>query len=364
MLKYIARRVGVSLGILLGATVLIYALLLAAPGGPAQKYSGNPKYTPAQAAAYVKALGLDKPVPVQYCRWLGACRRDRDGLDALLGPTGLPSILPTALSGVDTGIAHGDFGYSFESGAPVVERLGHALLPTFILALLASVIWLTLAVLLGVATALRNGSKFDHIVSIITYVMNSFPTFILGFWMIWIFAVTLHWLPVSGMTDGRLSPAFGSDAYWVYAGSNPLVALGDLGRHLWLPVATLVMVSIAGDSRYVRQSVIESMGMEHVRTARSKGLSLRRINFRHILRTGLIPFATNLGLAFPFLVSGALVTETIFSWPGVGRLTVTAIGGLDYPVLMGVLTIGAVAVSIGNLISDVLYAVLDPRVRL
>jgi peptide/nickel transport system permease protein len=106
------------------------------------------------------------------------------------------------------------------------------------------------------------------------------------------------------------------------------------------------------------------MGMEHVRTARSKGLSARRINIRHILRTGLIPFATNIGLAFPFLVSGALVTETIFSWPGIGRLTVTAIGTLDYPVLMAVLTVGAVAVSVGNLISDLLYAILDPRVRL
>lgn len=364
MLRFIVRRVVVSLGILLGATILIYSLLLAAPGSPAQKYAGNPKYTPEQAAAYVKALGLDKPVPVQYCRWLGACRRDADGLDALIGPTGLPSILPTALSGVDTGIAHGDFGYSYQNGSLVIDRLANALLPTFILALLASVIWLSLAVLLGVATALRNGSKFDHITSIITYVMNSFPTFILGFLLIWIFAVTLHLTPVSGMTDSRLSPAFGSDAYWTYFAASPGTALLDLGRHLILPVVTLVTISIAGDSRYVRQSVIESMGMEHVRTARSKGLSARRINIRHILRTGLIPFATNIGLAFPFLVSGALVTETIFSWPGVGRLTVIAIGTLDYPVLMGILTVGAIAVSVGNLLSDLLYALLDPRVRL
>jgi ABC-type dipeptide/oligopeptide/nickel transport system permease component len=109
---------------------------------------------------------------------------------------------------------------------------------------------------------------------------------------------------------------------------------------------------------------MESMGMEHVRTARSKGLSSLRINRRHILRTGLIPFATNIGLAFPFLVSGALITETIFSWPGVGRLTLIAIGNLDYPLLMGILSIGAAAVAIGNLISDLLYAALDPRIRL
>ena len=364
MLKFVLRRIGASLLILLGTTVLIYALLLAAPGGPEQKYANNPKFTPQQRQAYVKALGLDKPIPVQYCRWLGACRRDADGLDALLGTTGLPAILPTFLSGVDSGIAHGDFGFSYENGSRVVDRLAGALLPTFILGSLSALIWLSLAVVLGVATGLKSGGRFDNIVSVVTYVLNSFPTFILGFALIWIFAVTLHLTPVSGMTDGRLSPAFGSDAYWPYFASQAGTAIADLARHLILPVVTLVTVSIAGDSRYVRQSVIESMGMEHVRTARSKGLSSLRINTRHILRTGLIPFATNLGLAFPFLVSGALVTETIFSWPGVGRLTVTAIGNLDYPVLMGILTIGAAAVAIGNLISDVLYAVLDPRVRL
>ena len=364
MLMYALRRILLGFSIMIGVTILIYALLLAAPGGPEQKFANNPRYTEAQKVAYIAALGLDKPVFVQYCRWLGACRRDADGLDALLGTTGLPTILPTFLSGVDTGIAHGDFGFSYENGSRVIDRLAGALLPTFILGSLSALIWLSLAVVLGVATGLKSGGRFDNIVSVVTYVLNSFPTFILGFALIWIFAVTLHLTPVSGMTDGRLSPAFGSDAYWPYFASQAGTAIADLARHLILPVVTLVTVSIAGDSRYVRQSVIESMGMEHVRTARSKGLSSLRINTRHILRTGLIPFATNLGLAFPFLVSGALVTETIFSWPGVGRLTVTAIGNLDYPVLMGILTIGAAAVAIGNLISDVLYAVLDPRVRL
>ena len=272
MLKFVLRRIGASLLILLGTTVLIYALLLAAPGGPEQKYANNPKYTPQQQQAYVKALGLDKPIPVQYCRWLGACRRDADGLDALLGTTGLPAILPTFLSGVDTGIVHGDFGFSYENGSRVIDRLAGALLPTFILGSLSALIWLSLAIVLGVATGLKNGGRLDNTVSVITYVLNSFPTFILGFALIWIFAVTLHLTPVSGMTDGRLSPAFGSDPYWAYFAHSPGTALADLARHLILPVTTLVTISIAGDSRYVRQSVIESMGMEHVRTARSKGL--------------------------------------------------------------------------------------------
>jgi peptide/nickel transport system permease protein len=364
VLKYALRRIGASILIVLGTTVLIYLLLLAAPGGPAQKYANNPKFTAIQVQAYTKALGLDKSPIEQYCRWLGACDRNADLPESLIGPTGLPSILPTPLSGVNTGLVHLDLGYSINDGNPVLQRMTSALLPTLILALLSAAIWLTIAVLLGVATGLKNGGLFDNGVSVVTYVLYSFPTFLLGFSLIWIFAVLLHVLPVSGMTDPRNMPAFGSEAYWALATVDPLKVISDLGSHLVLPVATLVIVSIAGDSRYVRQSVIESMGMEHVRTARSKGLTERRINLRHILRTGLIPFATNIGLTFPFLVGGALVTETIFSWPGIGRLTLNAIGGLDYPLLMGILTLGAFAVAIGNLISDLLYAALDPRVRL
>ena len=258
MLKFALRRVAASLLILLGTTVFIYALLLAAPGGPEQKYANNPRFTKAQQQAYVKALGLDQPVPVQYCRWLGACRRDADGLEALIGPTGLPSILPAFLSGVNTGIVHGDFGYSYENGNAVSDRIGGALLPTLILAGLSAALWLSIAVVLGVVTALRNGGLFDNAFSVFTYVTAAFPTFILGFALISIFSVGLGLTPVSGMTDGRLSPAFGSDGYWVYFSANPGTAIADLASHLILPVVTLVTISVAGDARYVRQSVIES----------------------------------------------------------------------------------------------------------
>jgi peptide/nickel transport system permease protein len=349
---------------MLGVTVLIYALLLAAPGGPEQKYANNPRYTAAQREAYLEALGLDKPVIVQYCRWLGACRRDADGVEALLGPTGLPSFLPTALSGVETGILHGEFGYSYTSGEEVMSLISRAALPTFILAGLSIVIWLTTAVILGVYMGLRSGSRFDNTMSVATYVTYSLPTFLLGLGLIWIFAVVLNLTPVSGMTDSRESYAFGSDLYWTYAAANPLTALLDLGAHLILPITTLVIVSVAGDARYVRSSVIDSLAMEHVRTARAKGLPRMRIVTRHALRTALIPFTTNVGLALPFLFGGALVTETIFAWPGVGRLTLQSINGLDYPVLMMILLIASLTVVIGNLIADLMYAVLDPRVRL
>ena len=336
---------------MLGVTVLIYALLLAAPGGPEQKYANNPRYTAAQREAYLEALGLDKPVIVQYCRWLGACRRDADGIEALIGPTGFPSILPTPLSGVDTGILHGQFGYSYVSGEEVMSLISRAALPTFILAGLSIVIWLTTAVILGVYMGLRSGSRFDNTMSVATYVTYSLPTFLLGLALIWIFAVVLNLTPVSGMTDSRESYAFGSDLYWTYVAANPITALLDLGAHLILPITTLVIVSVAGDAR-------------HVRTARAKGLPRMRIVTRHALRTALIPFTTNVGLALPFLFGGALVTETIFAWPGVGRLTLQSINGLDYPVLMMILLIAALTVVIGNLIADLMYAVLDPRVRL
>ena len=155
MIKFALKRIALGVTIMLGSTVLIYALLLAAPGGPEQKYALNPKYTAAQKEGYLKSLGLDQPVPVQYCRWLGACRRDADGLDALVGPTGFPSFLPPAISGVYTGIIHGELGYSYFNGESVADLIAAAALPTLILAGLSIVIWLTLAVLNGHLCALN-----------------------------------------------------------------------------------------------------------------------------------------------------------------------------------------------------------------
>lgn len=364
MLIYVLRRIAVGATIMLGVTVLVYALILAAPGGPEQKWAENPRITQAQKDAYLQSLGLDKPVIVQYCRWLGACRRDTDGLDALIGPSGLPSFLPTPLSGVNTGVLHGEFGYSYVTGEETIDLISRAALPTIILAGLSIVIWLSIAVVLGVVMGLKSGGRFDNSMSVVTYVTYALPTFILGFVLIWVFAVTLNLTPVSGMTDSRESYAFGSDLYWSYVASNPATALLDLAAHLILPVSTLVIVSVAGDARYVRASVIDSLSMEHVRTARAKGLTRIRVVTRHALRTALIPFATNVGLALPFLFGGALVTETIYAWPGIGRLTLQSVNALDYPVLMMILLIASLTVVVGNLIADLMYAVLDPRVRL
>jgi peptide/nickel transport system permease protein len=190
------------------------------------------------------------------------------------------------------------------------------------------------------------------------------PTFWLGLMLIFVFAGPgLDWLPAQGMVNTRKSPAFGSDAYWDYFLQHPKTALLDLGRHLILPVITLVVVNVAGDSRFVRASMLETLGQDYVRTARAKGLASRVVTFRHAFRNAMLPFITNVGLEIPFLVTGAIVTETIFSWPGIGRLTISATNTFDYPTLMGLLLVAALATVIANLVADVAYAIVDPRIK-
>jgi peptide/nickel transport system permease protein len=165
------------------------------------------------------------------------------------------------------------------------------------------------------------------------------------------------------MTETRLSPPFGSDKYWEYFGQKPIQAILDIGRHLILPVVTLVVVNIAGDSRFVRASMLESLGQDYVRTAKAKGLPSRAVNFKHALRPALLPVITNIGLEIPFLFTGAIVTETIFSWPGIGKLTIDATREFDYPILMGVLLVTSVMVVLANLVADIAYGIVDPRIK-
>ena len=173
----------------------------------------------------------------------------------------------------------------------------------------------------------------------------------------------LHHFIASGMWDARTVPIFGTGDYWAFAGANPLSALTDLLRHMALPVLTLVLVSVAGDSRFIRSSMLDALNQDYVKTARAKGLPERSVIFRHALRNALLPVITNVGLEIPFLFSGAIATETIFSWPGMGRQFVEAVGHNDYTVLMGILLITSVIVVFANLLADIMYAVVDPRVK-
>ena len=364
MTKYVIRRIVQAIPVLFGVSIVVYGILLSAPGGPTARFANNPRITNEQREEFKKAWGLDQPIPVQYCRWLGVCNPDGQGLGVFIGPKGLPNFLPAALSGGTNGVLHGDFGYSIDSGESVMGRITRAALPTFILAAFALVIWITIAVLMGVTAAVKRNSWFDQAATIFAYVGFAMPTFWLGIMLIFIFSGPgLNILPAGGMTETRLSPPFGSNEYWAYFGKQPLAALTDIGRHLILPVITLVVVNIAGDSRFVRASMLEALGQDYVRTAKAKGLSNRSVTFKHALRNAMLPVVTNIGLEIPFLFTGALVTESIFSWPGIGKLTIDATRGFDYPVLMGVLLITATVVVLANLIADIAYAFVDPRIK-
>ena len=362
MAKFVARRLLQAIPVVIGLSIVVYAILLSAPGGPVQKFANNPKITAAQKEAFKAAWGLDQPIPVQYCRWMGFCDPHQPGI-ALLTKSGIPNFLPEGLGGGNNGMAHLSLGYSIDSGEDVAKRIGRATLPTIILAGTAFVIWVSLALLLGVVAAIKRYSLFDQVSTVFSYIGFAMPTFWLGLMLIVIFGASLKWLPVSGMIDARTSPAFGTAEYWTFFGVNPSRALVDLLRHLILPVITLVAVSVAGDSRFVRASMLEALGQDYVRTARAKGLSNRVVTFRHALRNALLPVVTNIGLEIPFLFSGALVTESIFSWPGIGKLTITAIGSFDYSVLMGIFMITGLLVILANLLADVLYALVDPRIK-
>jgi len=372
MAKFVIRRILQAIPVLFGITVVVYGILLAAPGGPEAKFANNPRITQAQKDAFKEAWGLDQPIPIQYCRWMGFCNPKTKGTflgslpapAAFIGPSGLPNFLPGAMSGASNGVLHGDFGFSISSGEQVSDRIVRAALPTLILAGVSLVVWLGIALLLGVYAAIHRYSLFDTATTVFAYVGFAMPTFWLGIMLIFLFSGPgLNILPASGMTETRASPPFGSDAYWTYFGGNPITALLDIGKHLLLPVVTLVVVNIAGDSRFVRASMIEALGQDYVRTAKAKGLSARAVNFKHALRNALLPVITNIGLEIPFLFTGAIVTETIFSWPGIGKLTIDATRSFDYPILMGVLLVTSVMVVMANLLADIAYGVIDPRIK-
>ena len=372
MIKYIIRRVLQAIPVLIGISIVVYSILLAAPGGPTARFAQNPRVTLEQRERFKKAWGLDQPIPVQYCRWMGICNPEVGdhvlGIlphpAAFIGPTGLPHLLPGALSGGTNGVLHGDLGVSIDSGEQVAQRIARAALPTAILAGFALVIWITISMLMGIYAAVRRYSFFDQAATVFAYVGYAMPTFWLGIMLIFIFAGPgFNILPAGGMTETRLSPPFGTDAYWNYLGRKPVEAIVDIARHLILPVITLVVVNIAGDSRFVRASMLEALHQDFVRTAKAKGLSGRTVVFKHAFRNAMLPVVTNIGLEIPFLFTGAIVTETIFSWPGIGRLTIDATRGYDYPMLMGILLIASVMVVLANLIADIAYAVVDPRIK-
>ncbi len=363
MTKYIVRRLIQAIPVLIGISIVTFFILKIAPGGPEARFAQNPRITADQIAAFRHRWGLDQPLPVQYAMWLGVWG-DKGIVNGLPGGTLNVAGLSINLPGGNNGILHGDFGFSVQDGEPVSSVIAGRVLPTLILCTTAYIIWLLIAFFSGVYAAVRRYSFFDSALTVFNYVGLSFPTFWLGIMLITFFSSPpLKWFPVGGMWTTRTVPIFGTDKYWAFFGAHPLNAIYDLGIHLVLPVITLVVVNIAYDSRFIRGSMLDSLNQDFIKTARAKGVPERTVIFKHALKNALLPVITNIGLEIPFLFSGAIVTETIFSWPGMGRAFIDAVGHYDYPVLMGILLITATIVVVANLAADIAYAVVDPRVK-
>lgn len=315
MTTYLLRRLIVSVPTLLGVTLLTFLLLHLAPGGPEYAIAGE-NATPARLLEIRHTLGLDQPLPVQYVVWLKS-------------------------------LLHGDLGYSYTRTASVGSLIAERLPQTLLLMGAALLLSLVVAVPLGVFQAYRRNSAFDRTASVAVFVAWSMPTFWLGTLMIAAFAVTLAWFPVGGVqTIDTQAFDFPSRI-----------------AHLILPATTLALVSIAGWSRYIRGSMVEQLREEYARTALAKGLTTREVLFKHVLRNALIPFITLLGGTVPALFGGAVITEQIFAYPGMGQLFWQSAVNRDFATILGMTVFTGLLVVLGNLLADVLYAVVDPRVR-
>ena len=366
MIKYILRRVVEALPVLFLISVVSFGLMLQAPGGPAAQFNQNPRISTAQINQWLQGWCLvQNPGPLdtlrEYLGWLGVWNC---GTSSLMSAHGMPNFFPDSLGGGTNGLLHGDFGYSIQTGQPVLGLILARLPATMILMVTAFVLWATIAIIAGVLAAVKRYSLFDQSVTFLSYVFYSLPTFWLGLILIFLFGVTLRWLPVQGIVNVRqVAAPFGTSAYWAALAASPVAYLWDIGAHLVLPVVTLIAVSVAGDSRFVRSAMLDSLHDDYVRTARSKGLPETKVILRHAFRNALLPILTNLAVEIAFLFSGAIVTETVFSWPGMGQLYYQAVNNRDYFLVMGILFIGSILVVFMNLVADVAYAVADPRIR-
>jgi peptide/nickel transport system permease protein len=299
--------------VLLLVTVIMFVMFHILPGNPAKAELG-PKAQPQSIAAFDKLLGLNKPLWYQFWVYI-----DR--------------------------LAHGNLGFSYIQNASVALLFTQRFPKSILLVGLAVVVAIVVAIPLGIIQGYRRNTVDDYALTGASFVLYSFPTFWLGLILVEIFAITLHVLP-------PFAPQ----------GNNVGQILSDW-RGLVLPVTTLALVSIASYSRYMRSSMIDSLAQDYIRTAKAKGVSQRAILLRHALRNSLIPMATLIGLSIPALLSGAIITEQVFNYPGVGLLFIQSASSEDFPVLLGLTLVAAVGVIVGNLVADIGYAVLDPRIR-
>jgi peptide/nickel transport system permease protein len=342
---YILRRLIQTAGLLFFLSILLFALVNLAPGGPLSGQGQSRHINPDKVELLKRQFGLDKPLPTQYLIWLVGndwMRVDKDGDGVMDG------------YGARRGILRGDFGFSFRTRQPVLTEIGQRLPNTVYLTVVTILVAILIAIPIGIISAIRQYSIFDISVTTFSFAGQAIPEFWLGLILILVFYA---WLK-NPFTGGPLLPSGGMASIDV-SGFD----LGDRIAHLILPVVTGALGWIAWYSRFLRSSMLDVIHQDYMRTARAKGLSNWGVVTKHGLRNALIPLVTLLALDLPYLFGGAIFVETIFAWPGMGRLYYQAALGRDYPVLMAVLIIGAASIILSNLIADLLYAYLDPRIR-
>ncbi|NPV67358.1 MAG: ABC transporter permease [Anaerolineae bacterium] len=341
MRTYIIRRLVQAIPTLFGITIISFLLMLAAPGDPVTLITFNPTSTPEGAAQLRRQLGLDQPPLVQYLYWLIG----NDWVKIDVDGDGEGDVY-----GTRHGFLRGDLGQSLQHKRSVTDLIVERIPATLQLTLTSLIVGYVIGIPLGIIAAINNRAWFDQLSRVLSVIGNAVPGFWLALILIIIFSVNLGWLPMGGMRD-ITRPA---------AETNILESI----RYMIMPVSVLSLGIIATISRYMRAEVIEVLGQDYVRTAYAKGLSRRTIVFRHVLRNALIPIAALLGPGLGSLLGGAVITEQVFSWPGMGRLVVNGVFQRDYPLIMGSVVLGAVLYILGVLLSDVLYAWIDPRIRL
>ncbi|MBP7765843.1 MAG: ABC transporter permease [Deltaproteobacteria bacterium] len=323
MTRYLIKRILFMIPLLLGITIICFAVMHLAPGKPTDLQTQmNPKASAEMKERLLSLYELDKPLHVQYVSWLKK-------------------------------LARGDLGTSFSSDhRPVADKILERLPITILINVLSLLIIIAVAVPIGVLSAVYQDSLFDKVTAVVVFVGFAVPTFWLALLLMIFFGIHLGWLPISGLRSLN------------YEYLSTWAQLADLAGHLVLPVFISAFGGLAGLSRYMRANMLEVIRQDYILTARAKGLSERQVIYKHALRNALLPAITILGLSVPGLIGGSVIFETIFAIPGMGQLFYMSVMARDYPTVMGILLIGAVLTLLGNLIADVSYAVADPRIRI
>ena len=315
MLKYIGKRLLIAIPTFLGITILVYALSAMAPGSPLEMIFLDPNATAEQMEAMRHKLGLDQPVWIQYLNWLGQ-------------------------------LLQGNLGTSYRTGhavwADISERIG----PTLLLTFSSLAFSIVIAIPLGIMSAYKPYSACDYTSSALSFIGAAIPNFFAGLVFVYLFSVVLKIFPSSGMYD-----------------TSGTRSIEMLLHHLFLPMVVLSIQQVGGLIRQMRGAMLDVLQEDYIRTARAKGVLDKKVLIKHGLQNAFIPVVTRIGMMIPFLVGGAVVTEQIFAWPGLGSLMVLSINSRDYPVIMGITVFIAAAVLIGNIIVDLIYGLLDPKIR-